>query len=61
MCYRTLWCVSSPTKCLVDNQLYYYDSYGEPRPKAVIDLAQAKSVVHPENILEMIVIEMPDR
>jgi hypothetical protein len=47
--------------CLVDNQLYYYDSYGEPRPKAVIDLAQAKSVVHPENILEMIVIEMPDR
>jgi hypothetical protein len=46
---------------LVENQLYYYDSYGEPRPKAVIDLAQAKSVIHPEKILEMVVIDMPDR
>jgi hypothetical protein len=43
--YSSVW--KNRWVSLIDGQLYYYDSFGDPRPKAVIDLGQAKSIVHP--------------
>jgi len=57
--YSSSW--KSRWVSLIDGRLFYYDSFGDPRPKAVIDLAQATKIVHPDNILEMVNIELPER
>jgi hypothetical protein len=57
--YTSVW--KSRWILLKDSTLYYYSFYGDPKPKYTIDLTQAKSVEHPDRVLEMVNIEMPDK
>ena len=57
--YTSVW--KSRWLLLTDSTLYYYGFYGDPKPKYTIDLKQAKSVEHPDMVLEMINVEMPDK
>jgi hypothetical protein len=57
--YTSVW--KSRWVLLADGKLFYYGTYGDPAPKQILDLKDAKNITHPDNILEMIDIEMPDK
>ena len=38
-----------------------YSFYGDPKPKYTIDLSKASAIEHPENVLEMITVQTPDK
>ena len=46
---------------LVDDKLHYYGVFGDPKPKQILDLKLATAVTHPDDILEMVSVQMPDK
>jgi hypothetical protein len=57
--YTSVW--KSRWVLLADSKLYYYGTYGDPKPKQILDLKDAKSITHPDDILEHIDVQMPDK
>ena len=53
--WKSRWCL------LADGQLQYYGAYGDPKPKKILELKDATSITHPDQILEMIDVQMPDK